>query len=212
MAFCTNCGTENKNNSKFCPNCGTEITVDSHKSRRRPPPKRKMQKGVVKSLQDQVPKTTEKKMKDYFFSDNSDQFVDSSPPSNQNFDSLDGFSEENTDYSQGKEKVKDSLKGKLLGFYVILNILLVLFSAGNEMLAGYMIYSLIIIIVISIRIKKEKTFNWVLKILIVLQILSSISILVLSLDSYSYLLNTIAALALIGLLVVKVLMLLKGNK
>ena len=62
----------------------------------------------------------------------------------------------------------NSFKNILLGFYVLLNIPLYAMSGGDDQMIGFLFYSLIITIVIAVRNRKENTFNWVLKILLVL--------------------------------------------
>jgi len=210
MSYCNNCGTKISSNSKFCPNCGNKISIQTEKSKRRSPPKRKMQKGVVKSLQDETPQVMESELKEHFFSDIQNNVEEKlSKFTDHNFDGEDDFYED--EIEEKSLKNTKSYKTTLIWIYAILNMSLLSFSNVNEMILGYMFYTVIIIIVIFIRIKKEKTFNWLLKILLVLQILTAMSVIVMSNMEYMFEQPVFVSSILIGLLITKLLMLIKGN-
>jgi len=52
VKYCTNCGKPFEVGVKFCPYCGTKVMNDSNLSKNPSPKKQKMEKGVVKSLND----------------------------------------------------------------------------------------------------------------------------------------------------------------
>lgn len=106
----------------------------------------------------------------------------------------------------------NSLKNILLGFYVLLNIPLYSMSGGDDQMLGFLFYSLVITIVIALRIKKDNTFNWVLKILIGLQLLFVLSIFISQIDFlFIDLYSSIATILFFLLSIVLITMLVKGN-
>ena len=107
----------------------------------------------------------------------------------------------------------NSRKNILLGFYILLNLPFYALSDGNEEMIGFLIYSIIITILISLRIKKENTFNWVLKVLIGLQLLFIISILISQIEFlFDDLLSSTGTILFFLLGIVLLMMLIKGNK
>jgi len=109
-------------------------------------------------------------------------------------------------------RASSSFKNALLGFYVLLNIPLYAVSGGDEQMLGFLFYSFVITLVIVFRIKKANTFNWVLKILIGLQLLFVFSILMSQFDflfvDFS---SSIATIIFFLLFLVLITMLIKGN-
>lgn len=72
----------------------------------------------------------------------------------------------------------NSLKNKLLGFYIILVIPLYLMGQGTEEMIAFSIYSVVNIVVISLRINSPNTFNLIVKILLLLQFVFILSIVI----------------------------------
>jgi hypothetical protein len=211
MSYCNKCGTKIPNNSKFCPNCGNKTASNPKKRNRGSAPKREMQKGVVKSLQDNASQSFKKKIKDDFFSDDHRAIEEKlSRLKEQQVNVEDDFT--NEEPVKSKPTRSKAYKIKLLLIYIILNVVLYLFSYFNEMIVGYMFYSIIIFIVTLIRIGKEKTFNWVLKLLLLLQIIMGLAVILMSSVEYEYEQPVSTTAILIGLLITKMLMLVKGNK
>jgi hypothetical protein len=160
MKYCTNCGTQLKENTKFCTKCGEQVLKSSTENK------------VIKEV----------------------AYVDD-------------ISSPNADL-----KGSNSFKNALLGFYVLLNIPLYAVSGGDEQMLGFLFYSFVITLVIVLRIRKENTFNWVLKILIGLQLLFVFSILV---SQFEFLfidfISSIATIIFFLLFIVLITMLIKGN-
>lgn len=113
----------------------------------------------------------------------------------------------NADYN-----ASNSFKNMLLGLYVLLNIPLYVLSGGDEQMLGFLFYSLVITILVAVRNKKENTYNWVLKILIGLQLLFVFSIFMTQLDFlFVDLTSTLASIVFFILFLVLFAMLIKGN-
>lgn len=198
MAYCTNCGTENKNNSKFCPNCGTEIAVNSDKSRRRPPPKRKMQKGVVKSIQDETKKYVKSKAEESFTSKIPKEKVIKS-----------GISETRT--IENKTTVSETASSKKTinnwtWIYIIMNGLLILLNIQSDEVMGVLIFSVLILGIVFFRRKNEKPYNWLVKIILVVQLVLLLALIIEDLEYFS-----LVTLLLIGVLITNIILLFKGN-
>lgn len=97
--------------------------------------------------------------------------------------------------------------------YIVVNILFVLFNAGSEEITGILIFSVIIVLIYFIRRKKDKPFNIVLKILLILQSILAFSTIMAGLEyvtSSTYSLIVFACLAL--LIIVDIKLILNGNK
>ncbi|MGJ8743270.1 zinc-ribbon domain-containing protein [Polaribacter sp.] len=199
MAYCTNCGTDNKNNSKFCPNCGTAITEDLKKNKRRPPPKRKMKKGVVKSIENEATNSVKSKLKETV----APKTPKSSSPISEVFES-----KKKTTTSATELQIEDTNKfNKWTWIYAILNGLLLLLGIQSEEVTGVLIFSILILGIVFFRRKKEKPYNLLTKIVLVLQLLLLIAIIVEDLAYFS-----VVTLLLIGLFASNIILLFKGNK
>ncbi len=120
---------------------------------------------------------------------------------------------ENVAESKAISMSDNSLKSKLLGFYILLNLPLSVLGKGSDEMIGFLIYSFVIVIVISIRFKKENTFNWVLKILLILQFMFILSIFITQFDSlFIDMLSSIGTIIFILLSIVIIKMLFNGNQ
>ena len=194
MAFCTNCGTNNKNNSKFCPNCGTEIAVDSNKSKRRPPPKRKMQKGVVKGIQDETTNFVKSKLKE--------TLIPKAP-----IEKLTTNTISETQNAENKTTSNKNTINKWTWIYIIFNGLLILLNIQSEEVMGVVVFSVIILAIVFFRRKKDKPYNWIAKIILIIQLVLLFALIVDDLEYFS-----LVTLLLIGVFISNVILLFKGNK
>lgn len=166
MAYCTNCGTEITSNSKFCPNCGAKTTVDSNKSKRRPPPKRKMQKGVVKSIQDETTNYVKSKVKETL-----------KPKVPKEKLTTDNTAEAQNTISESKAAPSKKVKKWML-FYILFNIPLYFINTGDDEITGVLIFSAAVLVgyaIYALQKVKEKPYTIFLKIVLVLQSLLAVS-------------------------------------
>ncbi len=201
MAYCTNCGNKIKENSKFCPNCGTKIETLDTKIERKPPPKRRMEKGAVKSLKKEIKNTVTSKIENTI--------------SNQT------LSKNILNDNDANPKIKDNKAAsslwksakKTIIFYLLLSILLLILQQKSDEITGVQYFSIFILVAYAFRHKKEKPFNWLLKILLTLQLILIFSIFMTQLEFFFYnLFSFLAGLTLLGLFIVNLLLLFKGNK
>ena len=124
------------------------------------------------------------------------------------------FQSESSQHDQPQDIVSNnSLKNKLLGFYIILVIPLYILGQGTEEMIGFSIYSAINIVVISLRINKTNTFNAIVKILLLLQFVFILSMIIPQADYlFINLYSSIATLLFAALSLVIFLMVLIGNR
>jgi len=118
-------------------------------------------------------------------------------------------------HKQQNQKVlsNNSLKNKLLGFYIILVIPLYILGQGTEEMIGFSIYSAIIIVVISLRINKTNTFNYIVKLLLLLQFVFILSMVIPQAEYlFINLYSSIATILFAALSLVIFLMVLIGNR
>ncbi|AMC11025.1 hypothetical protein Lupro_07090 [Lutibacter profundi] len=201
MPFCTNCGASINNKTKFCPNCGFKIGITPKNSSE--PSKKKMEKGVVKSLKNETSNYVKSKIKETV-----------SPKTQK--DNLYTHSEIKTDDIQidnnNTINTKKTAKNLIL-FYVLLNILLFSFGEGSDDIMGVKFFSVIILVIYFIRHQKEKPLNWLLKIFIGLQAILLFSIFITQ-SQYLFVnfISFLTTLSLLGLFIIILLLLFKGNK
>lgn len=198
MPYCSNCGTSLNNETKFCPNCGAKIGVNLTKKSGKPV-KKKMQKGVVKSLQN--------KTSNYVKSKTKEMVLQKPPKENLATNNSPQIKKEKSDI-----KTKKDAKN-LIVFYILLNILLFSFGQGSDDIMGVKLFSAIILVIYFIRHKKDKPFNWLLKIILGLQLILVFSIFM-SQSEYLFtnFISFSTTLALLGLFIVILLLMFKGNK
>jgi hypothetical protein len=115
---------------------------------------------------------------------------------------------------ESKDFERDSsLKSKLLGFYVIFAITLHLLGQGSEQIIGLSIYSIVITVIVGSRFNKADTFNWVVKILLLLQFVFILSILIPQWQAlFSNLVSSAATVLFGSMLLVIILMAIIGNR
>lgn len=202
MAYCTNCGHQISDTTKFCPNCGVNVnTVTQNKEDAvPPPPKRSVQKGVVKSLKNQTSNYLKKKTKETV-----------KPNLSKKDQTRKEFSEP-TNEIESTEKKDNKIATKWMIYYFIITIILTSLYGSYEEVQGISIFSIIIIITYFFRRNKDKPFNIVLKIFLVLQVLLVFSTLMTNLQYLENGNSLFATLLLAPLCFVIIMLIIKGNK
>lgn len=201
MGFCSNCGNSLQEGIKFCPSCGTKRSIDP--TRTPTDFKGEMKKGVTRGLKDEglkrMKKTAPKKLaglKDNSFADR------------KNF----GSDEPKSSPAESENNPRNSSRG-LIGFYLLINIVLLIFSRTEYDILGIFSFSVIILMGILFRSKKEKVFNWFIIFLLLVQLIYSAGIFIIKLDlveiSDVYLIQPVV---LIVLFIAILLLIFRGNK
>jgi hypothetical protein len=181
MSFCTDCGAKLIQNAKFCSSCGASISIIKKRTEgdkdKRSAYKEIMHKRSGKSLEDNLKSSIGDKAKE-FLEDKAKEIIE------------EGFSKSNNNASKSSQSsasiadkiTNEAAKGtsaksnKWILFYIVVNILFVLFNSGSEEITGILIFSVIVGIIYFIRKKKEKPINIIAKIVLVLQAILAFSI------------------------------------
>ena len=101
----------------------------------------------------------------------------------------------------------------LLIYYFLLNIPLYILNAGFDEIIGVQIFSLIILVTFFLRFNKEKVINWFMKIIFVLQLILVFSIFMTQSEYlFANFFSFLTTLFLVGLFIITLILLFKGNK
>lgn len=200
MPYCINCGNQVDENVKFCPNCGAKLNfnINNTDTEVPPPPKRKMQKGVVKSLQDKIPEIGKR--------------INKEIPDLDSLNKTKKVNEQDETIPNKTVSSQSKMSVKWLIVYAIFNFLIYTFYGGEDEVKGIVFFTVITAFMLWFRRNKEKPVNLVLKIILILQAVLTFSVLMTNLQ---YLENEHSLLAsiLLAPLTFSILMLIfKGNK
>lgn len=205
MSFCTNCGTPFIKNAKFCPACGANLIVskmgdyitdtlsdDKNMGRKIVP---KPEKGRANNLFKKQTQDFIKEKAQSFIKEQTQEFV------KKNISQ----SEKPTKPSELNNKTSKKLN-KWTWIYVIINALLMYVGSQSEEVLGVLFFSFFILLAVFIRRKKEKPYNWLVKIIMIIQLVLLVALIVENIEYIS-----ILTLLFIGLLVTNSILLFKGN-
>ncbi|MEX1383137.1 zinc-ribbon domain-containing protein [Lutibacter sp.] len=221
MAFCTQCGTEIIKGAKFCTGCGASISTlkediepDKNKDAAY---KDTMHKRVSKSLKDSLkssveePRSAGTEAKKFVENEAKKIIEDGFSKTNNNAPKP---TQEITNKATNKTTSKTSTKGqKWILFYIIINILLVLFNSGSDEITGVIIFSVIVGVIYFFRKKKEKPFNIIAKIVLVLQAILAFSYIIQLIQFVGAdVLFIIVIICLVLLIIINVKLIVSGNK
>ncbi|MDP3358625.1 MAG: zinc ribbon domain-containing protein [Lutibacter sp.] len=203
MSYCTNCGTNNPVEAKFCPSCGTK-TILKTKNKYLTGYKEKMYKNTVMSLKNEGRNFAESKVKEAFNSL-------TKRPTNIS-EKTQNMSEvfKSTKKIETKQTDNISKAGGITiwtWIYLIINVLLVYNGYIIDTILGTLLFSVIVLLFVFLRRSKPNPYNWLVKIILVLQIAYLVLVLP---EGILYLgINT---LLLIGIFITDFILLFKGNK
>jgi len=194
MTYCTKCGAKIPDNSKFCPNCGA-IIIQNNQKNVPPPPKRSMQKGVIKSLENDVKNILKSKIDESVKNENTTEKLS-----------------ENIDFPNDTNESLQKHHSRniwLVLYFIFAFLLAYLFNHQDEIM-GMTFFTFVILIAYLIRRKKEKPFNILLKVILILQGILVFSLIMtnLQLAEDSLLQNIL----LIPFILTIIMLLIKGNK
>ncbi|MGB4846341.1 MAG: zinc ribbon domain-containing protein [Saprospiraceae bacterium] len=212
MQYCTQCGTVISSQAKFCPSCGLEMSFKSPAVKEREQLPEGMEKGVVKSLQDRSEDISEKQIK---------ESVDDLVPKKNALEMNTDDKHRQTGYpplpgkhfSQPNEQRHDPDKEAGVSFwiwiYLIFNLVLGYLGYRIVNVMWILAISGFIIIGVWIRKGKLKPYNWLIKILIVGQIIILPELLY---PRLQYMVIDAVTILFVGILILDFLLLFKGNK
>jgi uncharacterized membrane protein YvbJ len=90
--------------------------------------------------------------------------------------------------------------------YILINILLVILGSQSDDVMGVLIFSVLILVIVFFRRKSEKPYNWLVKII---QVIQCVLLFALIAESIEYI--SVYTLVFIGMLLANILLLFKGN-
>jgi len=208
MKYCSNCGHELIGNIKFCPSCGSKNET-SKKQVEKPLMYKREGKSLKdkaidfgkKSMQNDVGKRIQEETTNFVKSKVEESFTTKTPKEK--------VVKSNITETQTTENKTVSIKNtinKWTWVYIIINGFLVLLGNQSEEVTGVLIFSVLIIGIVLFRRKKEKPYNWLVKIIMVIQLVLLVA---LAAESIEYM--SILTLLFIGLIVANIILLFKGN-
>ncbi|MFA5297844.1 MAG: zinc ribbon domain-containing protein [Lutibacter sp.] len=202
MSYCSNCGHSLTEQNKFCPSCGTKVlgvAIKQHLTGYQ----EKMYKNVAVSLKKEGQNFVTSKAKETLSSYAKNKFR--TTESTQAISEI--FKPERTDTNEEKATMSSTKKlNKWTWIYVILNGLLIYLGYQSGEVIGVLLFSVLILSIIFLRRKKENPYNWLVKIILVIQLIFLVALIV---ERLTYI-STITLL-LIGLLLTDLILLFKGN-
>jgi len=207
MKYCTNCGSVLNDETKFCAGCGEKASLPSEKGKK--PSKKKsdtnnMEKGVVKSLKKETSNYVKSKIKNT---------ISSNPDISKSIKKSSTLQDVFQSNPTNKIDSNSNPAKKLMIYYFLLNIPLYFINTSDDEILGILFFSVILLISYFIRIKKEKPFNIILKIIMGLQLLLMFASVMINLENlFSSIASVIAVITLIALIYVTGKLLIKGNK
>lgn len=198
MSYCSNCGHSLTGQNKFCPSCGTKVLGVATKQHLTGY-QEKMYKNVAISLKKEGQNFVTSKAKEALSSFAKDKFKTSE--STQAISEV--FKPERTATNEEKSMKK---LNKWTWIYVILNGLLIYLGYQSGEVIGVLLFSVLILFIVFLRRKKENPYNWVVKIILVIQVIFLVALVV---ERLTYI--SAITLLLIGLLLTDLILLFKGN-
>ncbi|MCB0472932.1 MAG: zinc ribbon domain-containing protein [Flavobacteriaceae bacterium] len=203
MAYCTKCGSQLPPAAKFCPVCGSQIASVATKGTGGY--KQAMYKKAVQKLQSQGEQLVKEKLTETVkksISQNLKKEVSFNKNEIENF-------EKSTINTSKPESTKLVSKGLTLWtwIYLAVNILMVVKYNRSDELMGIAFFSVIVLIVVFIRKSKQKPYNWLVKIILGIQLIF-LAALIFERSAYP----DLSLLFLIALLLIDLRLLFKGNK
>lgn len=203
MAYCTKCGSLLPPAAKFCPVCGSPTALTATKDTGGY--KQAMYKKAVQKLQSHGEQLVKEKLTETVKKSIVQNLKKEVSFNKHEIENL----EKSTIKTSEIESTKPVSKGLTLWTWIYLgvNILMVVKYYRSDELMGIAFFSTIILILVFIRKSKQKPYNWLVKIILGIQL---ISLAALIFERYAY--PDLSLLFLIALLLIDLRLLFKGNK
>ena len=201
MSYCSNCGTNISQDAKFCPSCGNKIVLKTA-NKYLTEYKEKMYKNTVMSLKKEGENVAENKIKEAFSS-----FTKSTTNVSEKTQTEVFKPTKKTETKHTDNILKAGGITIWTWIYLIINMLLMFLGYRIDTILGTLLFSVIILLFVFLRRLKPNPYNWLVKILVWLQIAYLVLVLP---EGILYLgINT---LLLIGVFITDFVLLFKGNK
>lgn len=208
MKYCSHCGNELIGNVKFCSSCGSNIEISKSQVGK---PLRYKREGksfydnaidlAKKALQNDLGNRVQNETINYV----KNQFEKSPTATIQNEKPTANIISE-TQTAENKTISNEKTINKWTWIYLILNGLLIYLGHQSDEVIGVLMFSVLILVVVFFRRKSEKPYNWLVKIILVIQLIFLIALIA---EVIAYI-STITLLF-IGLAITNLALLFKGN-
>lgn len=176
MTFCTHCGNQIITGAKFCTSCGSKVAVSHLKVKEFATGyKQKMYKNAVQSLKSEGTKFAQQKIKDAL----ENAIQNKQIITEQNTPVAEVFKPNGLSSADKKASQTNKIGGIDIWTWIYIVISAILLYLGNALdeVIGIMLFSVIIILIVLLRRKKPKPYNWLVKIILVLQAVFLIALL-----------------------------------
>lgn len=206
MSYCNNCGQSLLSNELFCHSCGTKVFASSDSGYRKQYAQ-KMYKNAVQSLEKEGKSFIEKQVK---------QQIDKIIPKPGNI--TEGTQQLQEVLSppkppkpstQNNTKPIESQGGVNIWTWIYLALSLFLMYVGyrSDEVIGVMLFTIVILLFVFLRRNKSKPYNWVVKIILILQAVVLLAFVIEGIEYFS-----IITLLMIVLFLINLRLIFKGNK
>jgi|GEM_PF-3304580 hypothetical protein len=217
MQYCPQCGTAISTQALFCPSCGLEMTLKNTTEDFHNKPFEKMQKGVTKSLENKAQEFVENQFKE--------KVKEMTKSVHQNTESLDS-NKKNTDrefdevpivkqsnYAENST-IQTEIKSEnnvsyWIWIYLFFNVVLAYFGHRVTEIQFTLLLAVFTIIMVWIQKNNQKPYNWIVKILLLLQMLVFV---LLEIRWYEFIFKSPTSIIIAILFFVNFIQLFKGNK
>ena len=193
MSYCNNCGQSLLSNELFCHSCGTKVFASSDSGYRKQYAQ-KMYKNAVQSLEKEGKSFIEKQVKQQI-----DKIIPKpgSPPKPPK------------PSTQNNTKPIESQGGVNIWTWIYLALSLFLMYVGyrSDEVIGVMLFTIVILLFVFLRRNKPKPYNWVVKIILILQAVVLLAFVIEGIEYFS-----IITLLMIVLFLINLRLIFKGNK
>ncbi len=199
MAYCTQCGKSLLPVAKFCPACGTQVITIQSKTYASGY-KEKMFKGVEQQL-----KSSLRSKATSSFQKNASEWIEKSKTGAKK-------AQEVTSKTKVTEVAKQETTGGVTiwtWLYLIVNTILAVRSYRLNEVLGILFFSFLVLVLVFIRLKKPKPYNWLIKLLVVVQVVFLAALIYLSVMDQNF---TFTSLLFAALLFIDFKLLFNGNK
>ena len=223
MSFCTNCGITVTENAKFCPSCGTNVLVakrDNNSLDKQSEDNDIARKKVPTPVRGRANNLFKEKTQD-FVTGKAQSFVENKAKeavlsyTNRKVEATENTSPisevikpATTSNNVSKQPVSSTKKLNIWTWiYLAFNLFLMYVGYRSDEVIGVMLFTIVILLFVFLRRNKPKPYNWVVKIILILQ---AVVLLVFAIEGFEYF--SIITLLMVVLFLVNLRLIFKGNK
>lgn len=217
MQYCPQCGTAISTQALFCPSCGLEMSLKNSSEDFQNKPLEKMQKGVTKSLQDQAQEFVENQMQQNVnelsksVNQTTEKWVSEDVNSTHEFDKDPEINQPNKIENSHFQNTKNGKNyvSYWIWIYLVFNVILAYFGHRIPEVQFTLLLAIFTIIMVWIQKNNPKPYNWLVKILLLLQMAVFV---LLEMRWYEFIFQSPTSILIAILFFINFIQLFKGNK